>query len=81
MTLFKKKMLIVISRLPKTVLNLIFLLTFQALPVVRQSIYFFLSNRLNVLNLLFLRMKKKGFPYQSNIDFGKGKQAFTVEDT
>lgn len=74
-------MLIVISRLPKTVLNLIFLLTFQALPVVRQSIYFFLSNRLKVLNLLFLCMKKKGFPYQSNIDFGKGKQAFTVEDT
>lgn len=26
-------------------------------------------------------MKKKEFPYQSNIDFGKGKQAFTVEDT
>lgn len=26
-------------------------------------------------------MKRKEFSYQSNIDFGKGKQAFTVEDT
>lgn len=61
MTHFKKKMLIVISRLPKTVLNLIFLLSFQALLVVSQSIYFFLSNRLKVLNFFFMHEEKRIF--------------------